>query len=184
MKRVVIITTSLIVVASAAYATGTAWGAGSAPTYVAPTVLAQAGSIHGFVYCGGGEGEGMAMEGMGGPKARPWSTVWVAGHSFSARTDENGEFSIDYVPPGTYRLGVQTAGMPIRLQYPAIPEVTVLPRAITDVGVLTVTGGCGQCGSGSGGSGGCGGEEGGGCEGGGEGGDTGGCGGDTGGCGG
>ena len=173
MKRVVIITASLIVVASAAYATGTASGAGPS-AYLGASIVANSGSITGRVFCG----EGMVMGAMGPSDPRPWSTVWVQGHSFSARTDEDGVFVIHYVPPGTYTLGVQTAGMPIR--NPKFPGVVVLPRAITNVGDLVVTGGCGQCGGGGGhdtggDTGGCGGDTGG---------DTGGCGGDTGGCGG
>jgi len=155
MSRVVIVALCLAVVASAGYATGTASSAAPSGTYLAPTILATAGSITGIVRCGE---EAIGTE-------RPWSTVWVAGRSFSARTDEHGVFRIDYVPPGTYTLGVQTAGMPIREEFPG---VTVLPRSITDVGFLDVTGGCGQCGGG--GSGGCEGDEGGGCEGGEEGG--------------
>ncbi len=169
MRKVVIVAMSLVLAGSAGYATGTASGAGSS-TYLAASILANAGSITGTVYCG------EEMEGMG-PRVRPWSTVSVQGHSFSARTDEDGVFVIDYVPPGTYTLGVQTAGMPIR--NPKFPGVVVRPRAITDVGDLVVTGGCGQCGGGGGhdtGGGGCEGEEGGGCEGGGtEGGGGGGC---------
>ena len=174
MKKSLILALSLTVVASAGYATGTASGAGPS-AYLGASIIANTGSITGTVYCG----EEMAMEGMGSG-ARPWSTVWVQGHSFSARTDEDGVFVIDYVPPGTYTLGVQTAGMPIR--NPKFSGVVVRPRAITDVGDLVVTGGCGQCGGGGGhdtGGGGCEGEEGGGCEGGGSegGGGTGGSGG-------
>lgn len=148
---------TLILVALAGYGTGTAAGAGSSK-YLGTSILAQAGSITGKVYCG------EEMEGMG-PNVRPWSTVWIQGHSFSARTDEDGVFVIDYVPPGTYTLGVQTAGMPIR--NPRFPGVVVRPRETTDVGDLVVTGGCGQCGGGGGHDtgGGCEGEEGGGCSG-------------------
>ena len=177
MKKIVILALSLMLVGSVGYATGTASGVGSSK-YLAASILASAGSIHGFVYCGGHEAT---------KEPREWSTVWVQGHSFSARTDENGEFLIDYVPPGTYTLGVQTAGMPIRAEKSGVP---VLAKSVTEVGVLEVTGGCGECGGGGGGGGhdpggetggGCEGEEGG-CEGGGTGGETGGgCEGDTGG---
>jgi hypothetical protein len=178
MKKIVILALSLTLVGSAGYATGTASGAGGS-RYLAASILANAGSIHGFVNCGG-HGESKTP--------REWSTVWVQGHSYSARTDENGEFVIDYVPPGTYTLGVQTSGMPIRQP---LFEVTVFARATTvadgdtsEAGVqpLHVIGGCGNSCSGGGGGGhdtggGCEGDTGGGCEG-----DTGGgCEGDTGG---
>lgn len=118
-----------------------AWGGGSAPTYTGAAVLGRSGAISGVVLCGEGEGETEGAEGTT-PTPREWSTVWVQGLGFSARTDDQGRFRIDYVPAGTYTLGIQTAGMPIRGEF----EVTVRPGAVTDLGSLTVHGGCGQCG--------------------------------------
>jgi hypothetical protein len=163
MKKIVILALSLTLVGSAGYATGTASGAGGS-RYLAASILANAGSISGQVLCGE---ESMMMEGSSGP--RPWSTVWVQGHSFSAKTDGDGNFVIDYVPPGTYTLGVQTAGNPIRAE---VENVVVRPQRTTTLDEpIQVVGGCGECGGGGGGHepggepGGCEGEEGG-CEGG------------------
>jgi hypothetical protein len=120
---------------------GTALGA-APTTYSGPATLGSSGSIRGVVLCG--EGETTTA-----PVPREWSTVWVQGRSLSARTDQDGAFRIDYVPAGTYVLGVQTAGMPIRGEF----TVTVRARAIVDVGQLVVSGGCGACGGGGGGGG-------------------------------
>ena len=132
-----------------------AWGGSSSP-YAGAAVLGRSGAIRGVVLCGEGEGETDGGEGAT-PTPREWSTVWVQGLGFSARTDEQGAFQIDYVPAGTYMLGIQTAGMPIRGEF----EVTVTRGAVTDVGSLTVHGGCGQCGGGGHEGGGEGGHEGG-----------------------
>lgn len=118
-----------------------AWGGDTAPPYVGAAVLGRSGSIRGVVLCGEGEGEAEGGEATT-PAPREWSTVWVQGLAFSARTDGEGRFRIDYVPAGTYTLGIQTAGMPIRGEF----EVTVRSGTVSDVGELTVSGGCGQCG--------------------------------------
>lgn len=159
MKKIVVLTVGLMLVGSAGYATGTASGAGPS-TYLAAAILANSGSISGQVVCGE---EGMTME-MEDPSPRPWSTVWVQGHSFSAKTDGSGYFVIDYVPPGRYTLGVQTAGNPIREE---VADVVVRPQRMTTLDEpIQVVGGCGQCGGGGGGGGhDPGGETGGGCEG-------------------
>lgn len=128
--------------AAVSLAAASAW-VGSSPAYSGPAILGQSGAIRGVVLCGEGEGEGEGESGTpSGPVAREWSTVWVQGLGSAARTDELGRFRIDYVPAGTYVLGVQTAGMPIRGEF----EVTVSPRTVTDLGELVVTGGCGACG--------------------------------------
>lgn len=134
MKKVVLLCSSLVLVASAAFA-GTALGASD--SYEGPATLATSGSIRGIVLCG--EIGTAALP-------REWSTVWVQGMSFSARTDAEGRFRIDYVPRGSYVLGVQTAGMKIRDQV----EVTVRALKVTDVGTIVVYGGCGECGGGGG----------------------------------
>ncbi|MGE5225832.1 MAG: hypothetical protein ACM3OO_03055 [Planctomycetaceae bacterium] len=135
-------------IALAGLLVGTALGA-SPSAYSGPATLSAAGSIRGVVLCG--EGETATA-----PVPREWSTVWVQGRSLSARTDQDGTFRIDYVPAGTYVLGVQTAGMPIRGEF----TVTVRARTVTDAGQLVVHGGCGACGGGGGGEAGSG-EEGG-----------------------
>jgi hypothetical protein len=153
MKRVGMLVAGLLAMATLGAAA--AWGGGSDQPYAGAAVLGRSGSIRGVVLCGEGEGEAEGGEATT-PAPREWSTVWVQGLGFSARTDEQGRFRIDYVPPGTYTLGIQTAGMPIRGEF----EVTVSSGAVSDVGELAVSGGCGQCG-GEGHEGGTGGHEGG-----------------------
>jgi CarboxypepD_reg-like domain len=132
MKKIVLLSISLVLIASVGFA-GTALGASN--SYEGPATLATSGSIRGVVLCG---------ETGTTPVPREWATVWVQGMSFSARTDDQGRFRIDYVPRGSYVLGVQTAGMPIRGEF----DVTVRGLKVIDVGDLVVHGGCGACGGG------------------------------------
>jgi hypothetical protein len=138
-----IVAVSVGLVALALLGVSPAWGGDSTSTspYTGVAVLGRSGAVRGVVLCGEGEGETDGSEGAT-PTPREWSTVWVQGLGFSGRTDEQGRFRIDYVPAGTYTLGVQTAGMPIRGEF----EVTVKAGAVVDVGELIVHGGCGQCG--------------------------------------
>lgn len=74
--------------------------------------------------------------------------VYLAGRSFIAFTDANGQFVLDWVPPGTYVLHVET------VDPPAVHEETikVLSGRDTNVGVIQLgpdfqsdTNHCGAC---------------------------------------
>lgn len=126
--------------------------AGNAGTYNGAATLAQSGRVVGKVTCaeephtaatqGEEDGHDTHKYGLAGMK------IWLLGTSFTAVTDEEGRFAIDYVPNGAYRLAVVTTGMKIR----AIVDVAVPKQAELLVPDIAVTGGCGGC-SGEGGGG-------------------------------
>jgi hypothetical protein len=160
--RVVAVITAGVVVASGGFLVGAAQGAAG---YRGADVVAKSGKIIGTVLCGAGEGE----MGSTTPAPRPDAKVFLVGTGFTAMTDENGRFVIDYVPPGTYPIAVLTNGWRIRPEVGGEQtSIRVARLSVTTVAV-TVMGGCTPCGGEEGGGGMGGGGTGGGCE------DEGGC---------
>jgi hypothetical protein len=83
-------------------------------------LIRSSGEVRGAVQCGSGD-----------PAAG--ATVYIPGESFLARTDEIGEFTLRYVPAGTYELVIEIAG-----QVSGPIPVQVTEKKVTNLGVLSV----------------------------------------------
>lgn len=78
--------------------------------------LTRSGNIHGTVNC--------QQEGIAG------MTVYIPGESFIVKTDDNGEFTIRFVPEGTYDLHFELFGQPVHI----LTDVQVTKQAVTELG--------------------------------------------------
>ena len=110
---------------------------GPAGAQGAPGAGVELGRIAGqIVQCGDG--------GATVPVAR--TLVHVPGRSFSVLTDDNGQFEMDLVPPGTYPLSVPGSGI-------TLGSVSVEPSGRTALGPILVSdvssdpANCGACGN-------------------------------------
>jgi hypothetical protein len=57
--------------------------------------------------------------------------VYIPGRSFMAITDAAGNFTLNYVPPGTYTLNVRGAD---NQEIGSVPDVVVLKNRVTEIG--------------------------------------------------
>jgi hypothetical protein len=78
--------------------------------------LVRSGNIHGIMDC--------EQEGIAG------AIVHIPGESFIVKTDDNGEFTIRFVPEGTYDLHIELLGQPVHI----LNGVEVIKQAVTELG--------------------------------------------------
>jgi carboxypeptidase-like protein len=79
-----------------------------------PKLLHNSGEVRGTVQC------------VPGTSPATGAVVYLSGESFVARTNELGEFTLRYVPAGTYDLVIEVSGQEVHRSQVQVPEQTAI----------------------------------------------------------